>query len=94
MKICCAASLMCFLLVAAMVSSSVVPAKRTEKGDVTDHAQKVDDVFPGNLLPELRKHLEMLLTKVVDLYLIKLRRAVSKEKKMNDITRVMSKTEE
>ena len=32
-----------------------MPAKRTEKGDVTDHAQKVDDVLPGNRLPQLRK---------------------------------------
>ncbi|KAM7437471.1 hypothetical protein ABFA07_012923 [Porites harrisoni] len=79
MKICCAASLICFLLVAAMVSSSVVPAKRAERRDVTDHAKKVDDFFPGNPLPELRKHLEMLLTKVADSFLMKLRRAVSKE---------------
>ncbi|KAM7437470.1 hypothetical protein ABFA07_012922 [Porites harrisoni] len=79
MKICCAASLICFLLVAAMVSSSVVPAKRAERRDVTDHAQKVDDVLPGNLLPQLRKHLEMLLTEVTDAFLIKLLRAVSKE---------------
>mmetsp|Transcript_41015 Transcript_41015/g.67876 ORF Transcript_41015/g.67876 Transcript_41015/m.67876 type:complete len:87 (+) Transcript_41015:55-315(+) len=79
MKICCAASLICFLLVAAMVSSSVVPAKRAERRHVTDHAQKVDDVLPGNLLPQLRKHLEMLLTEVTDAFLIKLLRAVSKE---------------
>ena len=33
----------------------VIQLKRTEKGDFTDHAQKVDDVFPGNRLPQLRK---------------------------------------
>ena len=32
-----------------------MPAKRTEKRDVTDHAQKVDDIAPGNCLPQLRK---------------------------------------
>ena len=32
-----------------------MPAKRTEKRDVTDHAQKVDDVIPGNRPPKLRK---------------------------------------
>ena len=37
------------------VCNSVVPAKRAERRDVTDHAKKVDDFFPGNPLPELRK---------------------------------------
>ena len=32
-----------------------MPAKRTEKRDVTDHAQKVDDILPGNSLLRLRK---------------------------------------
>ena len=32
-----------------------MPAKRTEKRGVTDHAQKVDDIRPGNPLPELTK---------------------------------------
>ena len=33
-----------------------MPAKRTEKRDVMDHAQKVDDIFdPGNPLPQLKK---------------------------------------
>ena len=32
-----------------------MPAKRAERRDVTDHAQKVDDFFPGNPLPQLRK---------------------------------------
>ena len=35
--------------------NSVVPAKRAERRHVTDHAQKVDDVLPGNLLPQLGK---------------------------------------
>ena len=32
-----------------------MPAKRAERRDVTEYAQKVDDVLPGPLLPQLRK---------------------------------------
>ena len=37
------------------VCNSVVPAKRAERRDVTDLPRKVDDVLPGNRLPQLRK---------------------------------------
>ena len=32
-----------------------MPAKRAEKRDVTDHAQKVDDIVTGHRLPWLMK---------------------------------------
>ncbi|KAM7437475.1 hypothetical protein ABFA07_012927 [Porites harrisoni] len=50
MKICCA-SLICLLLVEAVVSSSAVLFKLEEKRDVTGHARKVDDIHTGSKLP-------------------------------------------
>ncbi|KAM7437472.1 hypothetical protein ABFA07_012924 [Porites harrisoni] len=65
MKICCA-SLICLLLVVAVVSSSAVPFNlEEEKRDVTDHAQK-NDFIPGPGLPEFVRDYRDVLIKLTD----------------------------
>ncbi|KAM7437473.1 hypothetical protein ABFA07_012925 [Porites harrisoni] len=65
MKICCA-SLICLLLVVAVVSSSVVPFNREEqKRDVTNHAPQMD-IITGPYLPQFLRHYREVLIKLTD----------------------------